>query len=141
MEVDSDSESVIIDSPHVSEKDYGAIPEKSKTKYEGTYKIFSEWLTDNNFNTLNENIFLTYFTEMSTKFKPTTLWTNYSMLRTTVKLYHKVDIEKYVKLRQFLRAKSYGYKPKTSSILTSKQIDKFIRTAPDRIYLLTKVRI
>jgi hypothetical protein len=43
--------------------------------------------------------------------KPTTLWAHYSMLKATLKIFAKVDIETYVKVTAMLKRKSHGYVP------------------------------
>uniref|UniRef100_A0A6P7HBE7 Uncharacterized protein LOC114346606 isoform X2 n=1 Tax=Diabrotica virgifera virgifera TaxID=50390 RepID=A0A6P7HBE7_DIAVI len=56
-----------------------------------------------------------------------------------LRINHDVDLEKYDKLRVFLKRKSEGFQAKKSSTLTPEQIRKFIDKAPDEIYLLHKV--
>jgi hypothetical protein len=90
-------------------------------------------------SSFSENILMTYFGELSKKIKPTSLWTQYSMLRSTLSRHHDVDISKYLRLKALLKRKSIGYKPKRSKTLTSMEIDKFLSEAPDEKHLFTKV--
>lgn len=115
------------------------IPEISKEKYTTAYNLFLDWRKEQKTNSCSENVLLTYFGELSKKFKALTLWTQYSMLRTTLNINNNVDIAKYAKLKAFLKRKSDGYRPKESKIFTSEEINKFIKEAPDNEYLLTKV--
>uniref|UniRef100_A0A6P7EYQ7 Uncharacterized protein DDB_G0271670-like n=1 Tax=Diabrotica virgifera virgifera TaxID=50390 RepID=A0A6P7EYQ7_DIAVI len=61
------------------------------------------------------------------------------MIKSMFRINHDVDLEKYGKLRAFLKRKSEGFQAKKSSTLTPEQIRKFIDKAPDEIYLLHKV--
>lgn len=115
------------------------ISETSKEKYTTAHNAFLDWRKKKSTNSFSQNIFLLYFGELSMKFKASTLWTQYSMLKTTLKINHNVDIARYVKLRAFLKRKSAGYRPKKSKIFTSEEINKFIKEAPDNVYLLAKV--
>lgn len=78
--------------------------------------------------------------EFSDKISPSTLWTQYSMLRSTIEAHHNIDISQYTKLRAFLKRKSEGYVPKKAKTLTAEEIHQFVNTAPDSEYLFEKVR-
>lgn len=115
------------------------ISETSKEKYTTAHNVFMDWRKEHNTDSFSENVLMLYFVELSKKFKASTLWTQYSMLRTTLKINNSVDIAMYAKLRAFLKRKSTGYRPKKSKIFTSEEINKFIKEAPDNVYLLAKV--
>uniref|UniRef100_A0A6P7GY87 Uncharacterized protein LOC114348327 n=1 Tax=Diabrotica virgifera virgifera TaxID=50390 RepID=A0A6P7GY87_DIAVI len=115
------------------------IPETSKSIYNKTYATFNEWRVRNNAKSFSENVLLAYFAELSAKYKPSSLWSLYSMIKSMLRINHDVDLEKYGKLRAFLKRKSEGFQAKKSSTLTPEQIRKFIDKAPDEIYLLHKV--
>lgn len=116
------------------------LPTKSKSQYERQYKLFMDWRLETKTDSLSEIVLLAYFQNLSTKMKPSSLWAIYSMLRMTINLKNNVDISKYPKLCAFLKRTSNGYKPKKSSVLTPEQIQDFLLSAPDEIYLFTKVR-
>lgn len=78
--------------------------------------------------------------EISSKYKSSTLWTNYSMLKSMLNIKHNVDIDKYPRIRALLKRRSENYEPKKSKALTGKQIERFIKEAPDFKYLGTKVK-
>ena len=61
------------------------------------------------------------------------------MIQSVLKLNHDVDLEKYGKLRAFLKRKSEGFQAKKSKTLTPDEIKKFIDEAPNATYLLHKV--
>lgn len=142
--MDSSSESDLeLISPKISEAPNRAsinlIPEISKEKYEKTYKCFTDWQAEKVINSNSEKVLLTYFDELSQKFKASTLWSQYSMLRTMLNIHQTVDISNYLKLRQFLKRNYDGYKPKKSRFFTTNEINRFIKDAPDELYLLDKV--
>lgn len=115
------------------------LPATSKERYLEAYEKFENWRRIKNVTSLSENIFLVYFEEMSKKYKSSTLWSLYSMLKNTINLKHNVDMSKYPKLIAFLKRQAENYVPKKSSILTVENFNKFLTSAPDHIYLLIKV--
>lgn len=83
---------------------------------------------------------LAYFLERSqTLNSPSSLWCEYSMLRTTISINDNEDISKYLKLHAFLKRKNDGYQQKKSNIFTREEINRFLTDAPDENYLLIKV--
>jgi integrase len=117
-------------------------PKKSRQQYEMIYNQFMNWRETRDIkSSFSENILMTYFGELSKKIKPTSLWTQYSMLRNTLSRHHDVDISEYLRLKALLKRKSMGYKPKRTKTLTSMEIDKFLSEAPDEKYLFTKVAL
>ncbi|XP_031350487.1 uncharacterized protein LOC116176152 [Photinus pyralis] len=63
------------------------------------------------------------------------------MLRTTLNLHDGVEIDKYPKLRTFLKRKSDGHLKKKSKIFSPEEINAFFNNAPDEVYLATKVAL
>lgn len=116
------------------------VPEKSKQKYTLSYNLFMEWCKEQKTSSCSENVLIAYFGNISSKFKSSTLWSQYSMLKTMLNINKGVDISNYSKLRAFLKRKSDGYRARKSKVFTTNEIDKFIKEAPDSIYLLAKVR-
>lgn len=131
--------------PHIVEAaritSLNLLPEKSKKKYEMVYKCFMSWRKNHNVGSFSENVLLVYFNELAKKYKSSSLWSFYSMLRSTLKLNNGVDIEIYTKLRAFLKRTSEGYQAKKAKTFTPEEINKFINEAPDTIYLATKVKL
>lgn len=117
------------------------LPEKSRKNYEIVYNKFNEWRLKNKTSSFSEDTVLVYFKEISAKFKSSTLWTHYSMLKSTLKLKHNVNIEPYGRVRALLKRKAEGYRAKKSEVFTGEQINIFIKEAPDVKYLATKVTI
>ncbi|KAB0801684.1 hypothetical protein PPYR_03870 [Photinus pyralis] len=53
----------------------------------------------------------------------------------------KMEIDKYPKLRTFLKRKSDGHLKKKSKIFSPEEINAFLNNAPDKVYLATKVAL
>ncbi|XP_065155416.1 uncharacterized protein [Atheta coriaria] len=115
------------------------LPTKSKEQYNRAYASFINWQQKSHPDSFSEKVLVTYFVLLAKKVKPPSLWSTYSMLRSTLELIHNVDISKYVRLRGFLKKQNEGYEPKKTRALTAEQIKEFIATAPDDKYLFTKV--
>lgn len=115
------------------------LPTKSRERYKQTYITFKQWQESKKLKIMTENILLAYFSEMSEKLSPPTLWSNYSMLKSTIATNDSIDISQYHKLTAYLKRLSEGYKGKKSKVLTSEQINQFLSEAPDEIYLAAKV--
>jgi hypothetical protein len=115
------------------------IPEKSRERYENTYKIFQNWCTRKCVN-ITEKSLLAYFVTRNNKLKaPGSLWAEYSMLKSTIFLHDSVDISKFSTLIAFLKKKNVGYRPKKASVFTKDEFIKFLREAPDEKFLPHKV--
>jgi hypothetical protein len=142
MENNSDSEMEltppnILEAANITSENL--IPQISKDKYKAAYNAFMDWRNKENTTSFSENVLLAYFGNISKKFKPTTLWSQYSMLRTMLNINNNVDISKFAKLRALLKRKSEGYSPKKSKVFSPEEVNMFINKAPDEIHLLTKV--
>lgn len=117
----------------------GTLTEKSRLKYEKQYSQFMEWLETNNITDIDENVVLNYFLEKAKIMKSSSLWSIYSMLKTTLAVNKGVDIGKFNEVVSFLKQKSVGYKPEQSKVLTKEEINLFLSQAPDEHYLMMKV--
>lgn len=117
------------------------LPKKSRNLYEKAYKAFMDWRDRKKTTSFSENVLLAYFGELAEKYKSSSLWTQYSMLRTTLEVRQNINIATYGKLKTFLKRKSDGYKAKKSKTFTPDEINMFIENADDKKYLATKVGI
>lgn len=117
------------------------IPNKSKSQYENAYKEFKSWCMKSKVNKITENILLAFFEEKSKNVKSSTLWSLYSMIKTTLNINDNVNIKKFTKIIPYLKQKSIGYRPKKSRVLSKEQITKFLEEADINEHLLTKVCI
>lgn len=118
------------------------LPESSKDKYMAVYNTFLTWkeskLPDSSFS---ESVLMEYFVELNAKVKPSTLWSHYSMLKSTLKFLHDVDISHYTELLGFIKKENEGFISTKAKELTSEDIQRFLTEAPDREYLATKVNV
>lgn len=115
------------------------LPAKSKDRYLRAFDDFDKWMGKNGVLQIEEDVMLAYMKEESEKKKPTTLWANYSMLRTVISIKKNIDISKYPLLQSFLKSKSRNYQPKKSTVLTEEEVSHFLSDAPDQAYLVEKV--
>lgn len=115
------------------------LPNKSRKQYEKQYELFMDWKMTKNITSFSEDVLLAYFNELSNKFKSTSLWVHYSMIKATLNIKNQIDISNYTELTAFLRNKSAGYETKKSKTFSSADIKKFINEAPDDVYFSTKV--
>ncbi|XP_026331515.1 uncharacterized protein LOC113238878, partial [Hyposmocoma kahamanoa] len=117
------------------------LPSISKDRYITTYENFLKWKNMKNAKSFSENVVLAYFNELASKYKPSSLWTTYSMLKSTLKMKNGVDINLYTNLIAFLKRRSDGFIKKKSKVLSLNDVEKFLKYAPDSQYLATKVAL
>ena len=117
------------------------LPAKSRKLYDASYDRFKEWCAEKKVRTYTENVMLAYFNNKSKNYKSSTLWAQYSMLRSCLQVNDNIDISKYPKLVAFLKRNSDGYQAKKSNVLTRVQIEMFLAKANDNEYLMNKVKI
>lgn len=117
------------------------LPAKSKARYEQAYNSFVAWQKQTGKTTFTESVFILYFHEKSKTMSPTSLWSIYSMLRTTCELNNNVNIANFKKMKKILRKHSLGYISKKSKVFTPEDLNKFIQEAPDTEHLSNKVNI
>ncbi|XP_016840860.1 uncharacterized protein LOC100680302 [Nasonia vitripennis] len=117
-----------------------SLPGKSRSKYYAAYNIFSNWLKENE-ATISEETMLVYFDKYMKKYKPSSVWAHYSMIKTMIKVRENIDISTYKVLLNQLKINSSGYRSKKSEVFSGEQIKKFLEEAPDEIHLANKVVI
>lgn len=92
------------------------LTEKSRSLYLKCYANFKQWAADKKASLLSEDVFLCYFLYLSTKLKSSSLWSRYSMLRSTLNTNDNVDISQFKKLLAFLRKQEEGYSAKKCKV-------------------------
>ena len=115
------------------------IPNKSRERYMNAYNEFCSWKKKNRVKSSSERVLLAYFKQLSEKKKPSSLWSTYSMLKQTLKVFDKVNIKPYAELSGFLSQHSKGYTAKKSKVLSEEETSKFLREASDHDWLDVKV--
>jgi hypothetical protein len=107
------------------------LPEKSKSRYERTYRDFRDWCSKNGAdNYTSESVILAYFGDVAKTKKTSSMWSYYSMLKSTVNLKDNVDISKYAKFIAYLKKQNVGYQPTKSSIFTKENIENLLKNTP-----------
>lgn len=118
-------------------------PSKSIEKYSAAYNHFVNWCNSKNVTVYQENVLLAYFNSMviEKKWKSSTLWSRYSMIKSQLAIKKDINIGKYLKLRAFLKKSNEGYVAKKSRVFSKEEFERFICEAPDDSYLGLKVTI
>lgn len=116
------------------------LPEKSLNRYKHTYNAFTKWQNSKGINSFDEPFLLNYFYGLSKSQKPSTMWTRYSILKSTIMCRHNIDISKYSRLMAFLKRKSVGFKSNKTKMFTIEELNKFLLEASDDLYLAMKVQ-
>lgn len=117
------------------------LSERSENKYNETYTYFRQWKENKKHDKITEFVMLEYFQELAEKYKPSTMWATFSMLKTKILENDNVMIGNYENLLKFLRLKSAGFKSKESSYISPDVIKEFMTKAPDSLFLATKVNL
>jgi hypothetical protein len=117
------------------------IPEKSRQFYNKEFRELEVWMKNKGIQLVNEEVLLAYFLYLSEKLAPSSLWTKYSMVKTTLKIYKNIDISRYGKIVAFLKSKSRNYTSTKAKVLGRAEIEQFLQEASNEDYLLAKVGI
>lgn len=115
------------------------LPKKSNDRYMDAYNKFIKWRTEQNTDSLDEEVFLAYFGEASKKYAPSSLWATYSMLKSTIVCSHNVNISNYPRLLALLKRMNNGFESKRAETFSAEEIKSFLLNAPDIEYLAIKV--
>ncbi|KAJ8977470.1 hypothetical protein NQ317_014558 [Molorchus minor] len=100
------AEDKIASLPNVG-RDYGGckycnisnlLPTKSRSLYDIAYNRFKKWCAEKNVQVYSENVLLAYFSENAKNYKSSTLWAQYSMVKSCLIIYDNIDISKFPKL-------------------------------------------
>ncbi|KAJ8973628.1 hypothetical protein NQ317_001970 [Molorchus minor] len=102
------------------------LPTKSRSLYDIAYNRFKKWCAEKNVQVYSENVLLAYFSENAKNYKSSTLWAQYSMVKSCLIIYDNIDISKFPKLIAFLKRTGDEYQAKKSKILTKSEIDRFL---------------
>jgi len=122
---------------------FDVLPEKSRVQYLRSYERLMAWKTDEKIDKecFSETVMLEYFNYMKStqKYKPPTLWAEYSKTRTIIQKKHNVDIH-YPELMTFLRTCKFGYQPQKLLVFEQDDLQRFLAEADDNEFLAVKVR-
>ncbi|KAJ8969130.1 hypothetical protein NQ317_003254, partial [Molorchus minor] len=74
------------------------LPTKSRSLYDIAYNRFKKWCAEKNVQVYSENVLLAYFSENAKNYKSSTLWAQYSMVKSCLIIYDNIDISKFSKV-------------------------------------------
>ena len=88
-----------------------------------------------------EQVMLVYLNKLyeEEKLKPPTIWSRYSMLKSTLLAYESLSIKPWEKVNSFMKRLAKGYCPKKAMVFDADDITNFSSQAPDDTYLVKKV--
>lgn len=116
------------------------VPQRSKALYEKAYSLFKDWCHAKKIDTITEDVILAYLEDKSKKVSPPTLWSTFSMLKTTLIVKENMHFKKSSKVFQYLKNKNTGHHRNNSKVFTMEDIENFLNKADDKYYLLMKVK-
>ncbi|KAJ8976239.1 hypothetical protein NQ317_014218 [Molorchus minor] len=99
------------------------LPTKSRSLYYIAYNRFKKWCAEKNVQVYSENVLLAYFSENAKNYKSSTLWAQYSIVKSCLIIYDNIDISKFPKLIAFFEK--------------NREIDRFLSS--DKEFLTIKV--
>lgn len=114
------------------------LPTKSKSVYENMYAMYRKWCIMKNISKTSEDSILAYFNSELECYKSSTLWSKYSMLRSTINIKEGVDISKFPSVILYLKRKAEGHRPKKSNTLSKENVEQFLTAADEKEHLLNK---
>ncbi|KAJ8975782.1 hypothetical protein NQ317_015338 [Molorchus minor] len=76
------------------------------------YNRFKKWCAEKNVQVYSENVLLAYFSENAKNYKSSTLWAQYSMVKSCLIIYDNINISKFPKLIAFFKRTGDGYQAK-----------------------------
>ncbi|XP_044260438.1 uncharacterized protein LOC123008614 [Tribolium madens] len=114
------------------------VPVKSKILCEKEYNCFCNWRNKKNARGVDEKIILAYISERSKTVKSSSLWSYHSQLKKMLLVKENVDINRFHKVKAFLKQHSVGHRAKKSKVFTREELERFLDTAPDDKFLLLK---
>lgn len=86
---------------------FNLLPDKSQHRYEKEYGLFMDWCSSKKVKGISEDIMLAYFVDKFKDGKSFSLWSYYSMLRSTISIKNNVDISRNAKLMAYLKRKPW----------------------------------
>lgn len=118
---------------------YSLLPEKTKKRYEVSYVHFKNWCKKQGAKEITENVLLAYFAERSEHLKSSSLYSEYSKIKTSLAVRKEANIAVFTKVTQFLKNKSIGFCSEKSRTFSRSQMNAFLAEAPDDKFLMMKV--
>lgn len=117
------------------------VPDESRKEYEKVYDDFKMWRVKREVMITNENVLLTYVSDLQEKYAISTMKKKISIIKTMIKIHEKVDTANYVQLQAVINKKMNTHVAKKSLTLTDENYTEFLEKASDDEFLDIKVRV
>lgn len=117
------------------------MPDKSQARYRQEFEKFREWCATHSVPAgyYSENVLLAYVEEISRKYSAGSMWSKFSMLRSSILTLGGKDLGELPRIVKFVKKISKAHSAKKSLTFTRDQINEFMRDAPDEANLPVKV--
>jgi integrase len=109
------------------------VPRKTKETYFKAYQRFQNWLKDKGTTKVSESTLLAYFQENLAVKAPTTMWSEYSLLKKMLRVQNGVDISKFTSITDLLKQTSRSHQKKKASTFSNDEVDRFLSSAPNTL--------
>lgn len=109
------------------------VPRKSKEQYVKAEQRFKQWLISKNTNKISETTLLAYFKEMLAVKAPTSMWSEYSLLKKMLRVNHDIDISQFTSISELLKQKSRTHTKKKAATFTRGQVEQYLSSAPNTL--------
>ncbi|KAJ8949939.1 hypothetical protein NQ317_008741, partial [Molorchus minor] len=90
------------------------------------YNRFKKWCAKKNVQVYSENVLLAYFSENAKNYKSSTLWAQYSMVKSCLIIYDNIKPVTDIKQKKIEN-------------IDKSEIDRFLSSADDKEFLMIKV--
>lgn len=120
-------------------KKMDTVPEKSRKTYEKAYDNYCLWKKQNNVQKSSPNIIKAYILHMQDKYKPSSMWTKLSMLKSMLLRHENINLENFPEIKIYMKKISKNHIPKKAYVFSHDDYTKFLLEAPDNEYLIHKV--
>lgn len=109
------------------------IPRKTQERYLRAYQTFSTWMEEKNTKKIGESTLLAYFNEGLRSKAPTTMWSEYSLLKKTIYINDNIDISQFKSISELLKQHSRTHSKKKAKTFSTNEIDRYLEDAPNTL--------
>jgi hypothetical protein len=109
------------------------LPRKTQERYLRAYQLFQNWLKEKGTDRISENTLLADFKEGLSSKAPTTMWSEYSLLKKTIYIKNHIDISEFKSLTELLKQVSRTHNKKKAKTFSTKEIDRYLEEAPNTL--------
>jgi site-specific recombinase XerD len=119
------------------------IPARSRDTYLKYFKRFQDWLAahDGSLQSVTGSVLCAYFKAHEAKYKPSTMWTHFSAIKSVLVSEHNVSVTGVEAVTKFLKSKSAQQVKKRAPIFSQQDISLYLTSAPNSSCLHYKLAV